>query len=84
MYIPFEFVFEDYFCIIQTLIEFTLKTINFIITMITHIDRLIRYPTDPYWNTKARALLTENLNLLGEMTNWAPIFVANDRQRYFV
>lgn len=75
MYIPFPFDFHGYFCWLQSLIAFLLKTANFMVTMLINIDKLLQFPFNDFWSTTARGLITENLNLLGAPTQWQPVTV---------
>ncbi len=75
MYIPFPFDFHGYFCWLQALISFLLKTANFMVTMLINIDKLLQYPMNYFWSTTARGLITENLNLVGVPSPFAPVTV---------
>lgn len=72
-YIPFNFVFANYLCILDRAFCFILKTINWILTFLINIDRVVQYPTNPFWNTIMKPLTIENLNIIGVLSAWAPV-----------
>ena len=72
-YVPFPFVFDKYFCMLDTAFCFILKTANWIATLLINIDKVVQYPTDQFWLTDMKPLTIENLNIIGPLTAFAPI-----------
>ena len=72
-FVPFKFVFHDYFCILDTAFCFILKTVNWLLTFLINIDLIVQYPVHPQWETLMKPLTVEGLNILGPLTPWATI-----------
>lgn len=72
-YVPYEFNFVDYFCIVDTFGCFVLNTINWFFTFIVNLDQIILYPGNPFWETVMKPMTIINLNILGAPTDWPPI-----------
>ncbi len=73
-FVPFEFDFVNYLSIVDTGGSIIIKTVNWLITLIVHIDRVVQYPTDPFWETTMKPLTLENLNLFAAPTQWATVY----------
>ncbi len=72
-FIPFKFVFSNYFCMFDTAFCFVLKTINWFLTFLINIDKAVVYPVSQFWLTDMKPLTIENLNILGALTAFDPI-----------
>lgn len=74
-YIPFPFNFTDYFCIVDTSVCIFTRSVNWLLTLIVNIDRVISYPTNPFYDDVMKPLTFEILNLIAAPTQWAPVVV---------
>ncbi len=72
-YIPFDFNFDQYFSPFDTIGCLGLKTANWVLTLIAHIDQVVLYPSNTFWEAKMKPLLVENINLFAAPTRWAPV-----------
>jgi hypothetical protein len=75
MYVPFKFNWHNYLCAIDQFHCFFLKTVNWVLTLLINIDKVVQYPSDPFWQTDMLPLTIENLNLLAAPTNFPIISV---------
>lgn len=72
-FVPFPFVFSNYFSILDTAACLGFKTANWVLTIVINVDKVIAYPADPFWDTVMRPLTIENLNLIAAPSNWQQV-----------
>lgn len=72
-FVPWTFVWSEYLCIVDSFICLVLKTVNWLLTLLVNIDKVIAYPNDQFWATTMRDLTVENLNLIAAPSNWATV-----------
>lgn len=74
-YIPLEFKFENYLCIVDASACIVLKTAGLFLTIIFNIDKCVQYPNDDFWERIIKFRVTELLNLWAPPTDFAPVVV---------
>ncbi len=74
-YIPFTFVFQEYLCILDTLICILMKTIALFVRILINIDRCVLYPADIFWEDVIKPDMIEVLNLWAPPSAFATILV---------
>jgi hypothetical protein len=74
-FIPFDFVFMDYFSIIDTLGCIYIKTIDLVLRLLINIDQAVLYPTNPFWGTVIKKDVTEIINRFAEPTQFDPVLI---------
>ena len=72
-FVPFKFVWSEYLSILDSAFCIILKTINWALTFVINIDKVINFPTDPFWESGMRPLIVESLNLVGAPSQFASI-----------
>lgn len=72
-YIPYPFDFDHYFSLLDQAACFAIKTVNWVLTLLINIDRVVTYPANPFWETVMKPLTIENLNILGAPTDWPAV-----------
>jgi hypothetical protein len=74
-YIPFKFVFRDFFCTFETLLCIWLNAAAFLIHVIINIDAVVMYPENPYWESVIKPDLVYLINLHAAPTAYTPVRV---------
>jgi hypothetical protein len=85
LYIPFQFTFQEYLCIVDSLACILIKTFALAFRILINIDRCVLYPTDSFWEAVIKADVIEVINLWVAPTNWPDIRVprtVSDPLRY--
>ncbi len=73
-YIPFEFNFTDYLTILEVAGCLAVKTANWVLTLVANIDRVVQYPTDPFWESVMKPMTVENINLFAAPSQWPIVY----------
>lgn len=73
-YIPWPFNFTNYLSAFDGFLCFVVKTANWVLTFLINIDKIINFPSDPFWETTMKPLTIENINLVGPPSNWDPVY----------
>ncbi len=74
-YVPFKFVFNKFFCIVDSLACILLKTAAVLLRFIINIDKVVNYPNDPFYEDVIKQDLIEILNLYVAPTPFETIIV---------
>lgn len=74
-YVPFKFTFQDYLCIVDSLVCILLKTIALAFRILINIDRCVVYPADIFWEDVVKPDMIEILNLWAAPTPFATVLV---------
>lgn len=72
-FIPFEFVFTNYFSIIDTTVCVAIKGVDLLLRLLINIDQAVLYPTNPFWEVVIKKDVTELINRVAEPTQFNPI-----------
>ncbi len=72
-YVPFEFVFTEYLCVLDSLACIVLKTFALVVRILINIDRCVLYPSDIFWEDVAKPDMLEILNLYAPPSRYEPI-----------
>lgn len=73
--IPFDFVFNKFLCIVDSIVCIALKTANLILRILIHIDECVVYPNNPYWEAVIKVNVMEILNLWAPLTDFPTVNV---------
>lgn len=72
-FVPFDFNFTDFFSPIDVAICFLVKTVNWVLTVLVNIDRVVVYPSNDFWESTMKPLTVENINILAPPSIFAPV-----------
>lgn len=72
-FVPFKFVFNNYWCILDSVLCYLLVTIDGLLRLLINIDRAVFYPTDPFYEEVMKPDFIEWLNLFATPSNFAPV-----------
>ena len=72
-FVPFYFNFTDFFSPLDVAFCLIVKTINWFLTVLVHIDQVVVFPSNSFWETTMKPLTIENLNIFAPPTAWAPV-----------
>jgi hypothetical protein len=72
-FIPFYFNFTDFLSPLDVGFCFIAKTINWVLTVVINIDRVVLYPRNGFWESDIKPLTIENLNILAPPTIFDPV-----------
>ena len=67
-YIPFEFNFENFLCYQDTIFELIVVGIVNALELLIHIDQVVQYPNDAYYETVTRKDFEQWINLIAAPT----------------
>lgn len=74
-FVPFDFNFTDFLSPLDVTFCFLVKTANWIITLMVHIDQVVVFPSNTFWETTMKPLTIENLNIIAAPTQFAPVSI---------
>lgn len=72
-YIPVAFDWTNFLCWLDSALCIGVKCANWVLTLLIHIDEVVQYPTNPFWESDMKPLTLEILNLVAPPTQWAPV-----------
>jgi len=72
-YIPISFDWTDFFCWIDCVLCIGVKSANWVLTLVINVDKVVLYPTDPFWFDTMKPLTLEILNLIAPPSQWSPV-----------
>lgn len=73
MYVPFDFVFAEYLCVLDSLACIIFKLADNLLRILINIVKVVIYPADPFWETVIKPDFTEWVNLIAAPTQFADI-----------
>jgi hypothetical protein len=76
-YIPFTFVFTDFFCLADSLACIFLKTVGLVFRVIVNIDAAVTYPANSFWEAVVKPDVIELINLWAAPSAFDPVRVPN-------
>lgn len=76
-YIPFHFVFDEFFCLLDSLACIALKFGALAFRLVINIDAAVQYPSNPFWEAVVKPDVIEWINLWAAPSIFEPVRVPN-------